>query len=119
MRRWITTEPEALWMRWSERQRAMLREMGLPPFWPVEAEVVEASQEHATPDRVDVAPVVAPVAAAEARRPCLRQRSPQIAWRRRARHPRSLNPGCCRVAGRHATSGAACRSGVHGLACPA
>ena len=53
-------------MRWSERQRAMLREMGLPPFWPVEAEVVEASQEHATPDRVDVAPVVAPVAAAEA-----------------------------------------------------
>ena len=25
-------------MRWSERQRAMLREMGIPPFWPVEAE---------------------------------------------------------------------------------
>lgn len=30
-------------MRWSERQRAMLREMGIPPFWPVEAEVVDAA----------------------------------------------------------------------------
>ena len=27
-------------MRWSERQRAMLREMGIPPFWPVEIEPV-------------------------------------------------------------------------------
>ena len=30
-------------MRWSERQRAMLREMGIPPFWPVEAEPVEVA----------------------------------------------------------------------------
>jgi uracil-DNA glycosylase family 4 len=30
-------------MRWTERQRAMLREMGIPPFWPEEpAEAVEA-----------------------------------------------------------------------------
>lgn len=26
-------------MRWTERQRAMLREIGIPAFWPVEAEV--------------------------------------------------------------------------------
>lgn len=25
-------------MRWSERQRAMLREIGIPPFWPVEVD---------------------------------------------------------------------------------
>lgn len=30
-------------MRWSERQRAMLREMGIPPFWPVEAAPVEVA----------------------------------------------------------------------------
>lgn len=30
-------------MRWSDRQRAMLREMGIPPFWPVEAEPVEVA----------------------------------------------------------------------------
>lgn len=30
-------------MRWSERQRAMLREMGIPPFWPVEAEPAEVA----------------------------------------------------------------------------
>lgn len=30
-------------MRWSERQRAMLREMGIPPFWPVEAVPVEVA----------------------------------------------------------------------------
>jgi uracil-DNA glycosylase family 4 len=30
-------------MRWTERQRAMLREIGIPPFWPEEqAEAVEA-----------------------------------------------------------------------------
>ncbi len=29
-------------MSWTERQRAMLREMGIPPFWPVPAEPAEA-----------------------------------------------------------------------------
>jgi len=29
-------------MSWTERQRAMLREIGIPPFWPVEAEPSEA-----------------------------------------------------------------------------
>ncbi|HET8695308.1 MAG TPA: uracil-DNA glycosylase [Aquabacterium sp.] len=48
-------------MRWSERQRAMLREMGIPPFWPVEPELepkptaVVATEAVATP-----VPVVAP-----------------------------------------------------------
>lgn len=45
-------------MRWSERQRAMLREMGIPPFWPQEPEPVA--------EPVPVAPPAArpPVAAA-------------------------------------------------------
>ena len=30
-------------MRWTERQRAMLREMGVPAFWPVEPDAVEAA----------------------------------------------------------------------------
>jgi len=34
-------------MRWTERQRAMLREIGIPPFWPEEAEQVEAAAETA------------------------------------------------------------------------
>ncbi|RTL32856.1 MAG: uracil-DNA glycosylase [Burkholderiales bacterium] len=29
-------------MRWTERQRAMLREMGIPPFWPVEEPAAQA-----------------------------------------------------------------------------
>lgn len=37
-------------MSWTERQRAMLREMGIPPFWPVPAEPAEAPPEQvATP----------------------------------------------------------------------
>ena len=28
-------------MTWTERQRAMLREMGIPPFWPEEAAPAE------------------------------------------------------------------------------
>jgi uracil-DNA glycosylase family 4 len=32
-------------MRWTERQRAMLREMGIPPFWPVETEPPPAAAE--------------------------------------------------------------------------
>lgn len=43
-------------MRWSERQRAMLREMGLPPFWPVEAGPVEVAS---APDAQPVAAHVA------------------------------------------------------------
>ncbi|MBP7503487.1 MAG: hypothetical protein KA784_11960, partial [Aquabacterium sp.] len=30
-------------MRWTERQRAMLREIGVPAFWPVEPDAVEAA----------------------------------------------------------------------------
>lgn len=49
-------------MRWPERQRAMLREMGIAAFWPVEPEVVEA----ATPSPAgvtDAAPPAEPVRA--------------------------------------------------------
>ena len=44
-------------MRWSERQRAMLREMGIPPFWPVEAAPVKVAS---APDPQPVAAPVAP-----------------------------------------------------------
>ncbi|HEX5311442.1 uracil-DNA glycosylase [Aquabacterium sp.] len=56
-------------MRWSERQRAMLREMGIPPFWPVEAEPVEVPQAAAPSSMSPAAdvgagqPVAAPLAA--------------------------------------------------------
>ncbi|MDE2078352.1 MAG: uracil-DNA glycosylase [Burkholderiales bacterium] len=43
-------------MRWSERQRAMLREMGIPPFWPVEPETAAVMATEAV-----AAPVPAPV----------------------------------------------------------
>lgn len=53
-------------MRWSEHQRAMLREMGIPPFWPVEvaqaeslgsaaAEAPVASEATASPEMVALA----------------------------------------------------------------
>ena len=59
-------------MRWSERQQAMLREMGVPPFWPqtpaepaVAAPVVTVpSAESPPPVRRPVAPVTAPAPAA-------------------------------------------------------
>jgi uracil-DNA glycosylase family 4 len=43
-------------MSWSERQRAMLREMGIPAFWPVPAEV---PQDETSPATVAQAPLVA------------------------------------------------------------
>ena len=62
-------------MRWTERQRAMLREMGVPAFWPVEppesdAGEAAASRSHPTSvadaaPRVD-APVAPPARASEA-----------------------------------------------------
>lgn len=64
-------------MRWSERQRAMLREMGIPPFWPVEAEPVEVASapdtqpvaaHAALPEHIQVA-VSAPEAGAAAPAP--------------------------------------------------
>ena len=45
-------------MRWSERQRAMLREMGVPAFWPVEA------TQAATPEDAAASPAMSPVPAA-------------------------------------------------------
>ncbi len=50
-------------MRWSERQRAMLREIGIPPFWPEEAAPVESVvPAPAAPDqRAAVAEAVASV----------------------------------------------------------
>jgi DNA polymerase len=65
-------------MSWSERQRAMLREIGVPAFWPVPAEAaqdeapahaapaqppaVRAPAVQATPSIVATAPAVAPTA---------------------------------------------------------
>lgn len=49
-------------MRWTERQRAMLREMGVPPFWPVPAEA--AAEAAAAPGSVAaIATTAAPVSA--------------------------------------------------------
>ncbi len=46
-------------MRWTERQRAMLREMGVPAFWPAEPDARATSALAAVPDRgVAEAPVV-------------------------------------------------------------
>lgn len=69
-------------MRWPERQRAMLREMGIPAFWPVEPEAGEA----ATPSPASVAdaapreppppPVPSPARAAEARPPAVNVAEP-------------------------------------------
>lgn len=50
-------------MRWTERQRAMLREMGIPPFWPVEE---APSPEAPMPSVVAVPTVAAEQAPAEA-----------------------------------------------------
>ncbi|MDO9236728.1 MAG: uracil-DNA glycosylase [Aquabacterium sp.] len=44
-------------MRWTERQRAMLREIGIPAFWPVEAAPVDPA------DTVDAVVPPAPVSA--------------------------------------------------------
>lgn len=50
-------------MRWTERQRAMLREMGVPPFWPEEAEApAETVTESAAAPVLPVAAAGAPVA---------------------------------------------------------
>ena len=64
-------------MRWTERQRAMLREMGIPAFWPAEVEAkTEQAQAQApalvaasaaaseAPARIDAAPVEPPVSRA-------------------------------------------------------
>jgi DNA polymerase len=55
-------------MRWTERQRAMLREIGVPPFWPVEdAPAADATPEAATTAAANAArPVSLARAAAEA-----------------------------------------------------
>ncbi len=50
-------------MSWSERQRAMLREMGIPAFWPVPAEapVEEAPHESIRAEAATLAPPPSPV----------------------------------------------------------
>lgn len=69
-------------MRWTERQRAMLREMGIPPFWPVEtvsSEPVEpASPAMAEPSESThrAAPSVTPAAAPAAPRVAARSAPP-------------------------------------------
>lgn len=55
-------------MRWPERQRAMLREMGIPVFWPVEPEAVEALP----PSPASVADAAPPVEPARAVAPPVR-----------------------------------------------
>lgn len=45
-------------MRWTERQRAMLREMGIPPFWPTEEPVAQPPSPVAT--TAALAPTSAP-----------------------------------------------------------
>ncbi|MFN4266137.1 MAG: uracil-DNA glycosylase family protein [Aquabacterium sp.] len=69
-------------MRWTERQRAMLREMGIPPFWPVEtvsSEPVEPAHP-AMSEAVELthraAPIVAPAAAPAAPRVAARPAPP-------------------------------------------
>lgn len=69
-------------MRWTERQRAMLREMGIPPFWPVDAvpsEPVEPAHP-AMSEAVELthraAPIVAPAAAPAAPRVAARPAPP-------------------------------------------
>ncbi len=42
-------------MRWTERQLAMLREMGVPPFWPTEPVAVAVATPAPAPDAVSVA----------------------------------------------------------------
>jgi uracil-DNA glycosylase family 4 len=44
-------------MRWSDKQRAMLREIGIPAFWPIEAEVLEHAEAAAPPELVQPARV--------------------------------------------------------------
>lgn len=69
-------------MRWTERQRAMLREMGIPPFWPVEAVPSEpvAPARPAMSEPVEsthrAAPIVAPEAAPAAPRVTARPAPP-------------------------------------------
>jgi len=48
-------------MRWTDRQLAMLREMGVPPFWPVEPEAAAVAAVAAPAAAPRVAPVMAPV----------------------------------------------------------
>ena len=69
-------------MRWTERQRAMLREMGIPPFWPVEA-VPSEPVEPARPAMAEpsesthrAAPIVTPEAAPAAPRVAARSAPP-------------------------------------------
>ncbi len=46
-------------MRWSERQRAMLREMGVLAFWPVEATQAATPEEAAAPPAMSPVPAIA------------------------------------------------------------
>lgn len=71
-------------MRWTERQRAMLREIGVPPFWPEAAEApAEVMAEPAAVQAVPVehpaaasAPVVAPAVQRPAAAPAAPVRAP-------------------------------------------
>lgn len=69
-------------MRWTERQRAMLREMGIPPFWPVEtvsSEPVEAARpamSEPVEPTLRAVPIVTPEAAPAAPRVAARPAPP-------------------------------------------
>ena len=56
-------------MRWTERQRAMLREMGVPPFWPEETPEPTAAQTDSAV--VEAAPVASAAAPASVTAPAL------------------------------------------------
>ncbi|AWI52262.1 uracil-DNA glycosylase [Aquabacterium olei] len=78
-------------MRWTERQRAMLREMGVPPFWPEEAEApAEGMTESAA---VPAAPAVqAAAAGAPVAPPAVPQRPVAVAPAAPARAPLGRPP---------------------------
>jgi uracil-DNA glycosylase family 4 len=61
-------------MRWSDSQRAMLREMGIPPFWPEEAAPAEAAVQV-----LEASPAAAPPPASESRRPAPRAPAASLA----------------------------------------
>jgi uracil-DNA glycosylase len=59
-------------MRWTELQRAMLREMGVPAFWPQEPAVpagVQAASQVEAPESTAAAPLVPPAAASPSATP--------------------------------------------------